>query len=723
MSACRTTALIARDRSQTTLLADPIVHATDNDDVRNLRGKPHAGGPARRMTHNSSIPIATLFLWNACLPAASAQTLPAAQAEPGREAQDASRDADASPQPTIAGPVKRVDENVVRQADDGFGATIGRETIGIYNSGSVRGFSPTRAGNIRVDGLYYDQVFAPTGRIRRSSAIKVGLTTLGFSFPAPSGVVDFALRRPDPDFSLSAAISMDEWASKSLEIDFTAPLDGERLTVGGGFGLYNNEFYNGTDSFQHVGGLLLRWRPSPDIEILPFWQRSDIYDDQVGPIYIPSGDFLPARVERRRYFGPDWAKYEGTAALYGALVRNRIARGWVLDAGIFRSYVDNAPDHFPYLERLGRNGIGRYTVLGLPPAKLGSTSGEARLTRDWRVGALHHRITVSLSGRDRNNRFDGGSFIDFGTLAVNTDIDPLRPVFADRPQSFDTVRQWNAGLAYAGNWDTIGELSLGVSRADYFKSFRRPGIDAVETRARPLLYNGTLAVQPTRGVALYIGYARGLEESGIAPQSAANRNEALPAIITEQVDGGVRLALTDKLKLIGGVFELRRPYFTLDSANVFRELGSIRNRGIELSVSGALTPQLDMVAGAVLLDPRVTGDAVERGLTGSRPIEIPRAQADFNLDWRLPFAPGLSLDLSGSYVARRPATTLNTVYLPARELLNLGTRYRFRLGENTAILRLSLSNVFDAYGFDLRGAGAYDIIPGRRAQAYLSMDF
>lgn len=660
----------------------------------------------------------------AALAAPSVQ--PVASDEPApaqREAQDVSRDSGAAAQATPATTVQRVDENVVRQADDGFGATIGRETIGIYNAGSVRGFSPTRAGNVRIDGLYYDQVFAPSGRLRRSSAIKVGLTTLGFPFPAPSGVVDYTLRRPDAEWSLSSAVTADSWGGGALELDFTAPIDGERLTIGGGLGLYRNEFYNGTNSFQHVGGLLLRWRPTPDIELLPFWQRSDVYDDQVGPIYIPAGDFLPPRIERRKFFGPDWATYEGVASTYGVLGRFRLGSGWSLDIGAFRSFFDNAPDHFPYLEQLSPEGIGRYTVLGLPPAKLGSTSGELRLTRDWNEGARSHRVLVSASGRDRFNRFDGGSFVDFGPLAINTDIDPVRPDFAVRPQSFDTVRQWNAGVAYLGRWNGVGELSIGMSRADYFKDFRRPGVAPVETKAQPLLYNATLAIQAAPRLSFYAGYARGLEESGIAPQSAANRNEALPAIITEQFDAGLRFNLNDRLKLIGGVFELRRPNFTLDSANVFRELGAIRNRGIEMSLSGPLTPQLDLVAGAVVLDPRVTGEAVAQGRTGDRPIDIPRVQADLNLDWRLPFVPGLSLDMSANYVARRPATTLKTVYLQARELLNLGARYRFKLSGNTAILRLSVSNVFNAYGFDLRGAGAYDMIPGRRAQAYLSVDF
>jgi len=52
----------------------------------------------------------------------------------------------------------RAAENAVRSAGDAFGTSIGRETIGLYNAGNVRGFSPTAAGNVRIDGLYFDQV-------------------------------------------------------------------------------------------------------------------------------------------------------------------------------------------------------------------------------------------------------------------------------------------------------------------------------------------------------------------------------------------------------------------------------------------------------------------------------------------------------------------------------------------------------------------------------------
>ena len=85
---------------------------------------------------------------------------------------------------------ERSQENAVTQAEDAFGFAVGRESLGIYNAGNARGFSPTAAGNLRIDGLYFDQMFGLSGTLVDSTSIKVGLSAQGYPFAAPSGIVD-----------------------------------------------------------------------------------------------------------------------------------------------------------------------------------------------------------------------------------------------------------------------------------------------------------------------------------------------------------------------------------------------------------------------------------------------------------------------------------------------------------------------------------------------------
>ena len=96
---------------------------------------------------------------------------------------------------------------------------------------------------------------------------------------------------------------------------------------------------------------------------------------------------------------------------------------------------------------------------------------------------------------------------------------------------------------------------------------------------------------------------------------------------------------------------------------------------------------------------------------------------EFAADWRPGFAPGLSFDLQLSYRSPEVATVNNLVSVPTRTLIDLGGRYRFRIAGNNAVLRIQTSNLFDTQGFDLRGANAYNVLPGRVTQIYFTVDF
>lgn len=617
---------------------------------------------------------------------------------------------------------QRTGENAVTVAEDAFGTSVGRETIGLYNSGNVRGFSANAAGNARIEGLYFDPVWQPNARMRRSLTIRVGLSAQGYLFPAPTGIVDYALRRPGNTPSGSFYASADSYGSLAVELDAVLPVT-DTLSIAGGGGLYRNSFYNDTEGKQHIQGVTALWTPAPAIEIQPFWGRSDIYDDEFGPHFVPVGPFLPPRVPRRRFLGPQQPKFRSTAVIYGGLGSFELGDGWRLRAGLFRTFFDDPLTGANLMLDLQPDGSARQLFIVDAPSRLASTSGELRLTRRLAEGPRLHAVHLSLRGRDRRKRFDGAALIDLGPTGIDRPVPPLGPAFAFSEQSVDEVRQWTAGIAYEGRWRNVGELNLGLQRSDYGKRIARPGLPVVATDSNPWLYSVAAAAHLSDRLAVYAGYTRGLEESGVAPSSAANRNEPLPAILTSQRDAGFRWTIGPNLRLVAGLFDVRKPYFERDAGNLYSLLGEVRHRGIEASLTGALTPRLNIVAGAVLMRPRVTGEGVELGRVGRRPVGQPTRLIRFNADWRPPQLPGLSFDLGVVHTGRRPATRDNLVSLPARTLIDVGGRYAFRLGGRAASLRLSVTNLADVYGFDLRGSGAYDLIPGRVATLSLAVDF
>jgi iron complex outermembrane receptor protein len=623
--------------------------------------------------------------------------------------------------PVVAATGSRADENAVRQSGDAFGSTIGREVIGIYNQMNVRGFSPVAAGNVRIDGLYFDPVVTPNSRISRTTTIRVGLSALGSPFPAPTGLVDFGFRRPGDKAAASVLIGADAWGTVNAEIDATLPI-GETLSLGlGASGRLENGF-DRTLERQVGGSLIVQWQPAAGVTILPFASVvQTLYDDHRTTV-LPAGEFLPPLLPRRERFGPEWVHGTGTDANIGVLADWQIGPQWLVRAGLFRSSRVRDDQMSNLVRELRPDGSGRQRVFVDPQLAFSSISGEVRLTRQIDDGPRRHLVHLALRGRAGDRRFGGSDIVELGPVNIFTPSQAPRPQFRFGPQQNDEVRQWTAGLAYEGRWLGVGEVAAGLQYSDYQKRIDLPAGGIQATDAAPLLYNLTVSANLSPRLVAYAGAVNGLEESGIAPGNAANRNEALPAIKTRQFDAGLRYAITDDIKLVAGVFDISKPYFNLDANNRFDVLGDVVNRGVEASIAGPVTDTLSVVAGGVLLWPKVTGEAVADGRVGPRPVAAIGQRFEFSADWRPGFASGVSFDGRLAYRSAETATVSNLVEIPGRTQVDIGGRYRFKLADRNVLLRLQIVNLFDVQGFDLRGAGAYGPIPGRLVQGYLTVD-
>ena len=622
----------------------------------------------------------------------------------------------ASATPALA---QRAGENAVASAQDAFGTSVGNERVGLYFPQSARGFSPVQAGNVRINGMYFDYQADLNQRLISGSNVRVGLTAQGYPFPAPTGVADFSLRLPGSEAIASTVAGIGPYGGPRAEVDAQLPVTGT-LGVAAGIGLNQEEIYYGGDRSVLTAAAVARWRPAENIEVIPFWSVQDESGGEAQPIIFTGGAFLPPRFERRRYFGADWAQNEGRDFNYGLLTT--VSSGdWTLRGGAFRSIAHDYRNFNVFFLNTTPEGEADRVVTAEQGRRFASTSGELRLTRQLVDGDRLHRIHLMTRGRMQDRRYGGSQRFDFGRGRIDEPIDVPEPTFAAGPQTTDEVRQLTAGLGYEGRWRGIGELSLGIQRTFYEKAVVRPSGALPVSKASPWLVNGALSILAGSDLVFYAGYSRGLEESPVAPEIAVNRGEALPAIITEQMDAGFRYAITPELRLVAGVFDVRKPYFALDPGRVFRQLGELRNRGIEMSLAGQITPRLNVVVGAVLLDPKVSGDQVDLGLIGSRPLGAIGRSINGAINWNLPWVEGLSVDLAYEGTTDRIANTANTLEIPARYAAALGARYRFDLFAKPATFRVQVPSVNNAYGHNNFGEGFYYNLP-RRFQMSLTVD-
>ena len=623
---------------------------------------------------------------------------------------------------------QRADENVVRTAGDAFGSSVGNQQIGLYNVGDVRGFSPITAGNIRLEGLSVTEHGGFTGRIVRGSTIRVGLTAQSYPFPAPTGIADYSLRSSGNEAVFSPVVYLGPNSTRALDVDAQIPIVPDRLSVGAGFTYRYEENFPGEDGRQMQGGAVLRWRPSDRIEVKPFYGRIQVMDDRDIPNIFTGGPYLPPKIERR-YFGLDWTKSENERQFYGGVGSVQLSDNWQVRAGVFRWENHGKLNLTELYRNVQRDGSAQRTLVANKDQKQESTSGELRSSYSITEGTRRHTIHLAARGRDTKRAYGGADVRDLGPGLIGMRNEASEPDFNFGPLSHDEVRQITGGIGYEGRWLEVGELSLGLQKTDYEKNSLIPDRPSLTTKDSPWLYNATLALHLTDKLVAYGGYTRGLEESGSAPQNAVNRNSAPPALRTSQRDAGIRYAILPRLSLVAGVFDVRKPYFNLDPDRVFRELGTVRHRGIELSLAGQPIEGLSIVAGAVLLDADVSGEAVDLGVIGPKPVGTTRRVTRANLDYRLPFFDPLSVDFGINSLAGKVASARGFAELGGRQLMteplttfDIGGRYRFKAGAAPATLRAQITNVFNVYRWNVFSNSSFRFIDTRRFLLTLATD-
>lgn len=618
-------------------------------------------------------------------------------------------------------------DNVTTQSSDAFGRSVGSERSGLYNSENVRGFDPVDAGNVRLEGLYFDLVDIISPRLVQGSTIRIGPAALGYPFPAPTGLVDYALRKPDeaPGYSLTVEEGGGSLRGHAASLEFKRPI-GERLGVAAGLGWRDALVAEGSRYGIGSTSVLVSWRPAETTEVLLFGGSLSVRDDEAKPTLLLPGSTAPPRIQRGLYLGQDWATRNSDTWLVGSVIKAPL-RGARIEMGLVRSAKTSRSAFSDLLSGVAADGsAASHRIIADAGSTDASLSGELRLIKVWSGAGGDHRLIASLRGRARDRLFGGRVSLDLGPTDVLAPHPVAEPSYAIGPKNRDRVRQRSVGLSYSMVSRHGLNLDAGIAMGRYRKSIDYASAVLTDpvTSDRPLTWNlgGSYRVGP--GLSAYAGVTRGREEALAAPDNAINRGEVPPAITTRQVEAGIKSQLAPGLTLIAGVFAINKPYYGLDPEQRYRLLGSLDNRGIELSLAGRLAPGWTLVGGTMLLDPRISGEAIDAGLVGRRPVGQVRRRSVVNLDWRTGDGQGpLSLDLSLESLSARTGNAANLLDAPARTVVNLGARYRFKLAGGAWLVRPQLFNAFGVYGWNVSPGGGWTYIPPRSAALQIVSDF
>jgi iron complex outermembrane receptor protein len=613
---------------------------------------------------------------------------------------------------------QRAGENAVASAEDAFGTNVGNESTGIYSESDTRGFSPTKAGNVRVDGIYMDTIHVLAGRLRESTAIRVGFAAAEYPFHAPTGIVDHRFRPFPEEVGASVAFTRGGYGGWIFEGDFRVPIIDDHLSLTGGVAGSDSRQGDGSDN--NGDGLTLR----PIIrvagaEIAPFVTRGGFRNAHSRVLTVVASGPLPELPKPSRYLGQHWAKGRTDNNNAGVTVKAAISDSLSLRGGLFRAEGDRVRNYTEIYRIVGPSvqQPGRFTanhiLLADPKQDVDSTSGEVQLA--WRLGSggWQHRFIAGYRTRNRLTETGGSARPDYPGEVLYGDPDPrLQQPFAYNPVNSGRVKQSALMFGYVVRRDGLGSINLGIQKARY-RGVARKGDGAI-TRERddPWLYNAIVVANLTATISVYAGTEKGLEDNGTAPENAENRNEQLPPTRSTQYEGGVRWRFPAG-QLVVNAFQISKPYFSLGAGNRFVRLGQVRHRGIEASLSGHFGERLSLVAGALLMRPRVS--------TGGRPIGTPEIYTRIDAQYRTDILGDLTPTLAFVYTGNRPLRP--DLKVPGYATVDLGLRKHWRLSGVPGVIRATLQNVFDAKTWKVVAANTIYPEERRRLQITVAADF
>lgn len=619
----------------------------------------------------------------------------------------------------------QADANPVKSASDAFGHRRGDEAIGLYDERSVRGFSLEAAGNYRLNGTYFVKNSGVSNIFIDSSTVRIGYNTLATLLPGPSGLVDYKLRDPQPGEKSLLTLTYDVYGQPIAELNLrhgsASGNSSYSVGISRNFDLRNAQGGTGGEDLL-VGGIARLSGASTRLQVF----AGEYQYRRRGEFRVsPASDALPQRIARGRYLGPSWAFDEGQRRIAGMLVDLGLSRS--SGVGLTAAFSQEDPSRsFAQFFSVASDGRAGGTILAIPQQRSTALSAELRAFLERSHGDAMHRLDATIRYRHSTARFGGARAFAF---------DPV--LFGERPDDMNepdlealeadqriNVDQLGFGFGYRGIIGTRARINAGMLKSAYAKRYGAPSGNN-RTRSAPLLYNIGGSFSLTRDLEVYGSYSRGLEEAGVAPSSAANRNEILSAITVRQAEVGLRWTPARDLTLFLSGFDSRKPYAGVDATdNVFRFIGEVQHRGAEFSLAGRPLDGLRVVAGGVLLDPVLRRD--EANAQDIRPVAVPRVRAILNADLAIPGVRGLSADAGVLHVGARAARSSQSsdgTQLKVRSVtsLNAGLRLAFALGKNDAVIRAQILNITNAFVWDVNASETLAFNEPRRGRVQLTV--
>jgi len=594
-------------------------------------------------------------------------------------------------------------------------ANAGNSRVSSYQSFSlkVRGFLADQMRN-GVRQRYYEDVDASAlSDVERIEVLK-GPSSVLFGQSAVGGIVSIVTKRPQKEFSASAAATFGSDDRKLGTFDVTGPLSDNlyfRLT---GEIERSGTFVDYQDQDRENAGFALTYEPSDRVSahLVTEWvaRRSSRYPGLPVIGTIQSNGIREIPVERF-LSEPNFSNLDSFAPLVQAWVDFKVNDNWTITPRVSYSGFDSnfqqirvrgmEPDNVT-LNRNGRFGKedDDYTIAQI------DARGSARFL------GLDHKI---LAGVERDNEW---STFYQQQLTNAGQINVLNPVYTFASVSpnlaFDYYGRWGVrGWAYyaqdqidlTDRWNLI--LGARYSSFDFVNkildSTGSTTKDTSETDAFTYQIGTTYKLDENWSV--FGGYNTGIDLESTAG-SRSRTGEQFEPEESNQIEAGLRYA-NDRFNGSVSLFQIRKQNaLTTDPVDpdYSVQTGEVTVRGIEIEGAWQVNDALSIQGGYAYMDSEITKS--NDGDEGAQLGDTPENQANLFVRYQTPIE-GLELRGGVNYVGEALLVNASSIVIPDYTIAELGAAYKI----GKVRIDATLTNLFDERYYTASG-GSLSVLPG-----------
>ncbi|MDF5718396.1 MAG: TonB-dependent siderophore receptor [Rhizonema sp. NSF051] len=580
----------------------------------------------------------------------------------------------------------------------------------------IRGFDVEASNSLR-DGLR-DNLTSFIGtpfqndlaNIERIDVLR-GPASVLYGNGSPGGVYNLITKQPlsTPYYSIEGSVG--SYSLYKSSIDFSGPLTPDkkllyRLNVD-----YENSgsYINYVYAERTFVAPVITWQPSRDTKLTVSGEYLNSRQAELSPLGLPAiGTILPnpnGKFSPNTYVGdPTQDREKVTVGRVGYKFEHNFSDKWSLYNSLSYAFVERpyTNDVTPTSLQADNRTVNRFEQIW-GATSVSNISQDTHVVGKFKTGSIEHQLLIGVDWYQRI--VSPFSF----TIRTFPTIDIFNPVYGQTPGTLlggrkDKERLDDLGVYFQDQLSVASNLKLVLGgRGDFVDQKTLTFDPSTLTAQFNSAFSPRLGIvyQPIPSVSLYASYSRSFDQ---VVGTDVNNNPFSPTRGT-QYEVGVKTDLLDqKLSATLALYQLTQSNVIttdINNPNFATQVGEQRSRGVELFVSGELTPGWNIIAAYNYTDGRVTRDTVYK--VGSLLTNTPENSASIWTTYIIPKGKlhGFGGGLGVYYTGDREGDLTNTYTLPSYVRTDAALYYRHKKFQAA----LNFKNLFDVLYYQ----GAYNI--------------